>query len=622
MMKKHCFALFLACLLLCGCSAQSQSEETAPSTDATAPATEPKSIYVPGSALEIATDGAVRCYPLQDAHAAGVLTLGGNVMVFTQLEEQTLLTVYSSDTMAATASLTLDGYLSGEELQTFDGGFSFFDESAMETVVLDNSLREIKRVAAPENLCGTPILSSDRSTLYYFTADSLRALELETGISRCLKEMTFPEQTLTGLWLEDTVLQCEVCDGERREILFLSAETGQLLGEALNSVTFTAYSDRYYVVSAESSIRHYLFGSLETDIRAMAYQSSGTEYHFLPKDNAAVVIHKEADTTAALVEYYDLDTGLCTASQTMDFDFYPSDVESDGQGHIYFLSYDNSFARSTLYRWDTSCSPSDTLTVYTTPVYTREEPDQAGLSACTLYAQEIGDKYGIDILIYEDAAAVPPSGCELTSEYLVPVIQEELELLDARLGSYPKGFLPTLAECFNGLQIHLVRDISSITDSGQDDVAGLKYLDESYTAHIYLIIGKDSEHALYHTLCHLIDTRVLTESSAYDTWDKLNPSDFEYDYDYAANRSRDGSVYVNEKRYFIDTYSMSFPAEDRARIMEYAMTGGNEACFQSTYMQAKLLAMCKGIREAFGLKKSPETFLWEQYLNTSLAYTE
>ena len=35
----------------------------------------------------------------------------------------------------------------------------------------------------------------------------------------------------------------------------------------------------------------------------------------------------------------------------------------------------------------------------------------------------------------------------------------------------------------------------------------------------------------------------------------------------------------------------------------------------------KLKMLCQGIREAFGLKKSPENFLWEQYLNQPMAYT-
>jgi hypothetical protein len=38
-------------------------------------------------------------------------------------------------------------------------------------------------------------------------------------------------------------------------------------------------------------------------------------------------------------------------------------------------------------------------------------------------------------------------------------------------------------------------------------------------------------------------------------------------------------------------------------------------------MQAKLKLLCLGIREAYGLEKSAETYLWEQYLTESLAYS-
>ena len=59
---------------------------------------------------------------------------------------------------------------------------------------------------------------------------------------------------------------------------------------------------------------------------------------------------------------------------------------------------------------------------------------------------------------------------------------------------------------------------------------------------------------------------------------------------------------------------MSFPKEDRARIMEYAMLPDMAHLFRAPIMQKKLAALCAGIREAYGLKKSEETFLWEQYL--------
>ena len=59
---------------------------------------------------------------------------------------------------------------------------------------------------------------------------------------------------------------------------------------------------------------------------------------------------------------------------------------------------------------------------------------------------------------------------------------------------------------------------------------------------------------------------------------------------------------------------MSYPKEDRARMMEYAMTPGNESCFETETMQKKLRQLCIGIREAMELEDAADAFLWEQYL--------
>ena len=119
-----------------------------------------------------------------------------------------------------------------------------------------------------------------------------------------------------------------------------------------------------------------------------------------------------------------------------------------------------------------------------------------------------------------------------------------------------------------------------------------------------------------------METHILGNSIALDQWAKLNPVDFAYDYDYLANAQRDGSEFLQpDTRSFVDTYSMSYPKEDRARIFEYAMTAGNASLFAASPLQYKLKMLCQGIREAFGLKKSPENFPWEQYLNQPMAYT-
>ena len=121
-------------------------------------------------------------------------------------------------------------------------------------------------------------------------------------------------------------------------------------------------------------------------------------------------------------------------------------------------------------------------------------------------------------------------------------------------------------------------------------------------------------------MSHIIDSRVLTVCKAYDDWSTLNPSGFQYGYSHISNLSLDDRGWtVGTNRAFIDLYSMTYPKEDRARIMAYSMMRGNESVFESDTMQKKLRQLCLGIREAFGLKKSTDTFLWEQYLKEPIA---
>ena len=59
---------------------------------------------------------------------------------------------------------------------------------------------------------------------------------------------------------------------------------------------------------------------------------------------------------------------------------------------------------------------------------------------------------------------------------------------------------------------------------------------------------------------------------------------------------------------------MTFPREDRAQIFAAAMDSGANELFASEILQVKLEMICKGIRDAFELRKASEAFLWEQHL--------
>ena len=621
-MKKILPAL-LCWLLLLGCTASPEPEVTIPTTD---PVTEPAQAgyYDPGSSLEAATKGAVRCYPLRGMSCSDLLVLDDNILLIAAAEHSSELTLLTGPEGIPAAQLHINSRLSGDtdSLHRWDNGISFYEDGNCLTLVLDNSLGVASILDVPEGILGDPILSSDRNTLYYCTADSIRALELGTGISRCLREMDYPTQYLRGLHINDTVLECAYMDGSTGiRTMFLSTDTGAILHTLYSEPDFYSHGDRYYTEFAESSVHFRLFGAADSQSSSLNLPQDALCY-FLPENNAAVTM-ESYDGTEILLNYYDLESGLRTGALTLPTDTFPWAIRAYADGKVCFLNYDREYEAQVLHIWDTTLTPVSDDHCYTSLHYTRDDPDTEGLAACRAYAEEIGQRYGIEVLIHKEAAAVEPFDYDLEHEHLVGVLKRELELLDRNLSRYPEGFLATLASRFDGITICIVRSLTGTAEAGSLEAAdGIQFL-SGYRAYIALAAPTNTEYALYHELCHLIDTMVISESSAYDRWNELNPQGFSYDYDYIANKTRDSSAYLQERsRYFIDTYSMSFPKEDRARIMEYAMTEGNESYFQSPTMQAKLKLLCEGIREAFGLWKSPETFRWEQYLNTSLAYTE
>ena len=125
-------------------------------------------------------------------------------------------------------------------------------------------------------------------------------------------------------------------------------------------------------------------------------------------------------------------------------------------------------------------------------------------------------------------------------------------------------------------------------------------------------MGALSGPELYRQLFHLMEIHIFGNSNVFDDWQDLNPAGFRYDYSYEANSLRDSGIYLwRDSRAFVDTFSMSYPREDRASIFAHAMLPGQEELFSSSAMQEKLRAVCTGIRDAYG---PSEHCLWEQYL--------
>lgn len=493
-------------------------------------------------------------------------------------------------------------------------GISFYNESSREVTLLNLDLTEQLQFTVPSDAIGSPVLSQDASTLYYGTGSEIRALDRNIGKQEVLLSCIASYQNMDALLLDDTILQCTIVPkGQKGHILFLDTATGELLYDDTRFPQISIWEDWCYTSVPEGCTQSLVFGPIGQTPQALIPEDPDARGFFLPLSHRAIT-YTQKDGQLNL-RCYDLDTGHCIASLKAESSYVPlSAVQGPGE-LVYLLSQEGSTTQ--LYAWDLAKSPCSDPKNYVTPYYTAENPDLAGLAKCQEYARQLSQRHGVDILLWKDVLTFTPWDYDITPEYLVPVLMRELKQLDTRLSHYPKGMLKALAADYDGVHICLAREIRGKAETDSLHTAnGLQYFNGN-SVYIALTVGRDTEYTLYHELFHVMDSFIQLRSAAYDRWEVLNPPGFAYDRDYLKNQQRDGSAYQDA---FIDTYSMSFPEEDRARIMEYAMTDGNAQYFSSDTMQAKLRQLSKGIREAFGLRKSPEIYLWEQYLDTPLAY--
>ena len=636
---KRLLSLVLILLLLCGCAAP-RPDVTETTHAPTEPTTvqEPFGYYLPGSALEKQTGGALRAYPLNSRVSLGMFPLEDDLLLITGSNYDgaysyddsyeyandagpVVLERLTGDNLYVSASLTLPELHSAgpNSVSTGPRGVTVYNDETLEIVFLDENLRELRRTELPGEIVGFPAVSPDWATVYYCTDSGIRALDLESGLDRVLKESYESYKSVERLLMDGTILQCSLSDMEYTTTVFLSAETGMTLYEADGYLNMESDGGRYYAYLYNDTWDAYLFGTRDGQpsvVNPVDYLSSVS---FVPNRNGAV--SKLSDRGDTQLDYYDLNTGTRTASLRLSQDFYPWRYVQNSKNQLYCLLYDDTYQSDTIYRWDLDRSAVTDSDVYTGAYYTLDHPDYAGLDQCQRKADEIGSRHGLKIRLWQDAVERSPWDYEFAPEYLVPILNQELEHIDRYLSYYPETILNQLEKRYASLELCLVRGIYGSQDFGSLESAnGLQYWLDSAPC-IALVSGFDFESTLYHELFHVMDSQILTLSNAYDNWERLNPQGFFYDYDYVSNTTRDGSQYlIPGQEAFIDTYSMSFPTEDRARIMENAMLDNNESRFESPTMQAKLRQLCIGIREGFGLTKSREMFRWEQYLKEPLAY--
>ena len=413
--------------------------------------------------------------------------------------------------------------------------------------------------------------------------------------------------------LEGQALRCDLIldDGSSLTRIFSTA-TGETLWEGSSLEQLTTRGQSWLLKFDRGSVTEWVFGARGGENQNL-WPGDGADQAVL-LENGRIATVTPADWGVRL-DLFDTQSGRRISSVNLPGIHDLRNVCGDGGSGVWLLGREEAYDRTVICHWDTELTALEDSAVYTAPHYTAAEPDAAGIARMNGEAAALESRYGVDILLWTDATEVPLGGYGFQPEYLVPAMEKYLPRLEAALAAFPEGFFGTAAEKTGtgALNICLVRAIRGSAEYGTLDSQSRVQFWKDGEAYLVIAMDEDLEQSFYHGMMHIIETRVLSVCTAFYEWERLNPTDFQYDNDYILNRDQEDDSYLSgDSRAFVDRFSKSFAREDRAQIFAYACLPGQEAVFRSETMQRKLAAVCDGIRQAFSLPEG--TYLWEQYL--------
>lgn len=585
------FLALLLALLLAGCAAQ-----PTPTTETTAA----DALYTPGHSLETQTSGMMQVFPTETSGFCRIWAMGEDVL----LSGDGKLTRLSGASLTPSSTRQADTVL-----QTGSDGVWLFDGSAVQ--ILDGSFALLQTVTIPDEVLGVPGLEGSR--LYYLSEGCLKVLDLSTGLSSLLRDnMAFTDGTVQCLG--DLLLLHLTDEDGIGKTLLVSAADGSTQYPSLAVADACCFETGLGILLEDGQV---LLLPDSGGAQKLTLEEGEQAVGFLPEIGGLITCRN--DTAGLTLRLYTFLQGILRSSVLLpEVDLVGTGCVS-ADGMLYISAHSTQETAWWILRWNYEAFSPVSEDSCLEPYYTRDFPDVQGQASCEALARELGEQYGITVLLFEKAAACAPWDYAFTAEYRVDKTNWALEDLKATLEAFPEGFLAKLRQDWEDLTVCIVDTIQGTAESGSlDSAEGLQFQNGS---HFYIALAPKEEdslkHTLFHEFSHLIDNRVLTKTGAYDNWNDLNPQDFAYSLDLNADMTPYKALLTGPDRVFIDNYAMTFPAEDRARIFECACTSGNEEDFVSPILQAKLQRICTGIRQAFDLEDAPERFLWEQYLTSA-----
>lgn len=284
-------------------------------------------------------------------------------------------------------------------------------------------------------------------------------------------------------------------------------------------------------------------------------------------------------------------------------------------GYFFTVVFENGGSR--LMFWDTAATCEGAPLV--TEEYREERP--GGVTAdAALYrrAKELSERFGVDIRIADECQLTYTSyrAEEMTDREM---LTEALDRLETALAGYPAGFFEQL--CYGTIERVRIELVNCLRYTGTKPKEGGVAAFAQECGTYYLIVADVSVtdvSTYYHEISHVIDKKLLWDAGrragalfGEETWASYCPEDFTYAESYLVEdipmRFRNEEYYA----YFVSNYGMSYPTEDRATLMEEAMSDHRISFQIRPKLIDKMEYYSACIRDSFDTSGWPERTRWE-----------
>ena len=618
-MKKTFLVLLCLSLMLSGCQASSSlPEETlfaptdTPETHIqTAPSHLPlleqgilqefsdNLLYIPNEAIESMISPEVRLF--------------GNGLLLSECTENELVLKHISledGTLVNSASLTAT---SGTKLYIGSGEIGLCDRALGQISILDEHFQPLRAYDVPGE--GDDwYLNSEFDTLYIFFSD--RGLLARNLITR------------EDIWLVDNGFRVTPIGSANGYVIFeYTDRADQKTYTRCLNLSMTTMETLPIADPVCSGIRlgeTWLLESRESDELNFLVQDESV-HSFVWTDSQARLLSTKrhllvTDPSGRNLSLYELDGSFisqCVLPQTSHAVVGDDFVWSGYWEGYFFTDFVDSSYRLMFWDVNTDCE-GENLQMLPLEETQLSQP----VVEASLYerAAQLSDRFGVDIRIAEQCS-LDYSHYDSYALTDPTFIRSALDILEEGLSKYPEGFFRQLTYgSIESIRIELVGGLMLKSDvTTHTDDAGAFAQDRGSYYGIVLNGFLMSEKTLHHEFSHIIDSRLkwdsmIREDALYseEAWLTFQPEGFHYAMSYTDIPTE--LLHFMESRYFITEYALTYPTEDRARLMESAMCNYTWDFEPGSGTRKKLQYYADCIRDCFDTEGWPETTLWEQVL--------